>query len=95
MKVFRRIGVSVLVVFLTIGFCYSVAWGVFDKARAVVHIVFMRIRNKSWSFFCNFRDSHLLLQSGLSEALGSFIYSEGVDSVKAGPVHRGQTRKRD
>ncbi len=37
MKVFRRISVSVLVVFLTIGFCYSVAWGVFDKARAVVH----------------------------------------------------------
>ncbi len=37
MKVFRRIGVSVLVVFLTIGLCYSVAWGVFDKAKAVVH----------------------------------------------------------
>ena len=37
MKVFRRIGVSVLVVFLTIGLCYSVAWGVFDKSRAVVH----------------------------------------------------------
>ena len=37
MKVFRRIGVSVLVVFLTVGFCYSVAWGLLDKARAIVH----------------------------------------------------------
>ncbi len=37
MKVFRRIGVSVLVVFLTVGLCYSVAWGLFDKARAIVH----------------------------------------------------------
>ncbi len=37
MKVFRRIGVSVLVVFLIIGLCYSVAWGQFDKAKVVVH----------------------------------------------------------
>jgi len=37
MKVFRRLGVSVLVVLLTVGFCYSVAWGLFDKARAIVH----------------------------------------------------------
>ena len=37
MKVFRRIGVSVLVVLLTVGLCYSVAWGLFDKARAIVH----------------------------------------------------------
>jgi tetratricopeptide (TPR) repeat protein len=37
MKVFRRIGVSVLVVFLSIGLSYSVAWGLFDKARAMVH----------------------------------------------------------
>jgi tetratricopeptide (TPR) repeat protein len=37
MKVLRRIGVSVLVVLLTVGFCYSVAWGLFDKARAIVH----------------------------------------------------------
>ena len=37
MKVFRRIGVSVLVVFLTIGLCYCEAWGLFDKARAVFH----------------------------------------------------------
>jgi len=37
MTVFRRIGLSVLVVFLTVGFCYSVAWGQFDKARAKVH----------------------------------------------------------
>ena len=37
MKFFRRIGVSVLVVFLTIGLCYSVAWGLLDKARAIVH----------------------------------------------------------
>jgi len=37
MKVFRRIGVSVLVLFLTIGLCYSVAWGLLDKARAIVH----------------------------------------------------------
>ena len=37
MKVFRRIGVSVLVIFLTIGLCYSVAWGLLDKARAIVH----------------------------------------------------------
>ena len=32
-----RINVSVLIVFLTIGLCYSEAWGLFDKARAVVH----------------------------------------------------------
>ncbi len=37
MKTLRRIGVSVLIVFLTIGLCYSEAWGLFDKARAVVH----------------------------------------------------------
>ena len=35
-KAYRIIGVSILVAFLTIGLCYSVAWGVFDKARAVV-----------------------------------------------------------
>ena len=39
MKVSGRIGVSVLIVFLTIGLCYSEAWGVFDKVRAVAHIV--------------------------------------------------------
>jgi tetratricopeptide (TPR) repeat protein len=37
MKVFRRIGVSVLVVFLNIGLYYGVAWGMFDKAKAIVH----------------------------------------------------------
>ena len=37
MKTLRRIGVSVLIVFLTIGLCYSEAWGLFDKARAIVH----------------------------------------------------------
>ena len=37
MKVSGRIGVSVLIVFLTIGLCYSEAWGLFDKARAGVH----------------------------------------------------------
>ncbi len=39
MKVSGRIGVSVLIVFLTIGLCYSEAWGLFDKAKAIVHIV--------------------------------------------------------
>ena len=37
MKVSGRIGVSVLIVFLTIGLCHGEAWGLFDKARAVVH----------------------------------------------------------
>ena len=37
MKVFRRIGVSVLLVFLTIGLCYCEAWGSVDKERAVAH----------------------------------------------------------
>ena len=37
MKVFRRIGVSILVVFLTIGLCYCEAWGSVDKERAIAH----------------------------------------------------------
>jgi tetratricopeptide (TPR) repeat protein len=37
MRVSGRIGVSVLVALLTIGICYAEAWGVFDKARAIVH----------------------------------------------------------
>jgi Tfp pilus assembly protein PilF len=37
MKVFRRIGVSVLVIFMTIGLYYCEAWGLFDKARAISH----------------------------------------------------------
>jgi Flp pilus assembly protein TadD len=37
MKVPGRIGVSVLVAFLTVSLCYGEAWGVFDKARAIVH----------------------------------------------------------
>ena len=35
MKVFRRIGVSVLVVFLTVGLCYGGAWGSVGKERAI------------------------------------------------------------
>ncbi len=50
MKVFRRIGVSVLVVFLTIGLCYSEAWGLFDKEKAKGHVTFGRnfLKNGQW-----------------------------------------------
>ncbi len=37
MKVFKRIGVSILVVFLTVGLCYCEAWGSVDKERAISH----------------------------------------------------------
>ena len=37
MKVFRRIGVSILVVFLTIGLCYCEARGAVDKERSIFH----------------------------------------------------------
>jgi len=60
----------------------------------VKYIVFKGIGNKSWSLFCNFRDSHLLLQSGLSEALGGFICLEGVNSVigRSGPSEAEQKK---
>ena len=32
-----RINLSVLMAFLTIGFCYGEAWGLFDKARATIY----------------------------------------------------------
>ena len=37
MEVSGRISVSVLVAFLTVSLCCGEAWGVFDKAGAVVH----------------------------------------------------------